>query len=115
MPAVEELRLYLEKTQEQLEIVPTRSNTYTNVGDGTVIVRVFAAGGEILVWDGFHHVNINLSTVNQTKEYYADSFVDTFAEMLSLQKTLRDKQPQGTGRVVQFEYKTMHKSNRAVS
>lgn len=114
MPTMEELRLYLEKTQEQLEIVPTRSDTYTDVGDGAVIVSVFAKGGAILVWDGLHHVDINLFTVNQTREY-ADSFVDTFAEMSSLQKTLRDEHPRGTGRVVQFEYETMHESNRAAS
>jgi len=79
-----------------------RWSTHTGVGEGATIAAVFTTGSAVLVWDGRTHVDINLyNTADQSKEP-ADQFVDLFAETTGLTKTLRDDQPRGPGRVVEY-------------
>ena len=74
------------------------------VGEGAAIVVIFPNGSLVSIWDGRHHVDVNLYTTSDQSQATADHFVDTFAEMTGLTKTLRDDQPRGPGRVVQFEH-----------
>ena len=92
----------LEKALEKVNLSTTKVEAYTDVGDGGIIVSSFADGGVVLVWDGKYHVDINMFSSNQ-EQAQADLFVTTFASLSSLQQTLRDDQPRGTGRVVQFQ------------
>lgn len=79
-----------------------RWSTFKEVGDGAVTVAIFSNGCIVMVWDGHRHVDVNLFTKDQ-RQATADLFVDTFANKASLLKTLRDDQPRGPGRVVQFQ------------
>jgi spermidine synthase len=80
-----------------------RWSTFKEVGDGAAVVAIFPGGNLVFVWDGRTHVDLNLYTSDQSKAV-ADLFVDTFAKKTFLTKTLRDDQPRGPGRVVQFDY-----------
>lgn len=103
-PTLDQLNNFLQSTLEDIGIESKRVHrwdTYKEVGDGCAIVCVFPGGHAILVWDGAHHADINLFTENQSKGY-ADSFVESFASISMWTRTLRDDQPRGPGRVVQF-------------
>ena len=100
-PTLDALGQFLEQTQRKLEYTPTSVEKITGVGDGGVVVTIWEQGSTVLVWDGQSHVDINTFSTDET-EAKANQFVDTFAELSSLQKTLRDDQPRGTRRVVQF-------------
>ena len=79
-------------------------STSSDVGEGMVVVVIFTNGSLVLVWDGRHHVDVNLYTTSDQSQATADIFVDTFADLTGLTKTLRDDQPRGPGRVVQFQH-----------
>jgi S-adenosylmethionine/arginine decarboxylase-like enzyme len=98
-----ELSQLLQQTLQKMEYSPSRFDKFTDVGDGGMLVSIFSQGSVILVWDGSHHVDINLFSFDQSQEL-ADSFVSTFTELSgnSLQVSLRDDQPRGIGRVVSF-------------
>jgi len=75
---------------------------FAELGDGSVLVAVWAGGSAIVTWDGRTHVGINLFTENETFEF-AKNFVDTFLNRTTwLSVTLRDEMPRGYGRVVNF-------------
>jgi hypothetical protein len=76
---------------------------YSDVGDGGVVVTSFTKGTAILVWDGLHHVDVNLFSSDQN-EKRANAFAKEFTNLSGLPIYLRDDQPRGTGRVVQFSY-----------
>ena len=76
---------------------------FTNVGDGCVLVAMGSGGSAVVVWDGRVHVDVNLFTHVESK-IVADSFSRTLRGQLSfLQLLLRDEQPRGFGRVVNFQ------------
>jgi hypothetical protein len=102
MPTFEELGDFLKDTLAKAQYKPSRFEKFINVGDGAVVVSIFKEGGVVLVWDGLHHVDINLFSSNDDKEN-ADAFIETFMDLSNLQISLRDDQPRGTGRVVQFK------------
>jgi spermidine synthase len=102
MPTFDEISQFLEQTQIEVDYAPLRFDKFTDVGDGALIVSIFSEGGLVLVWDGQFHVDINLFSTDESQKK-ADLFVKTFANLSSLQKTLRDDQPRGIGRVVQFQ------------
>jgi hypothetical protein len=102
MPTFEELGDFLKDTLAKTQYTPLRFEKFSKVGDGAVVVSIFKEGGVVLVWDGRHHVDINLFSSNDDKEN-ADAFLETFMDLSNLQISLRDDQPRGTGRVVQFK------------
>ena len=55
----------------------------------------------ILLGDGRDHVDINLFTYKEDFEF-AETFEKSFVEESTMERTLRDMQPRGTGRVVSF-------------
>jgi hypothetical protein len=106
MPSIEALNRALESTIKSVLGVSGASirrwSTYGDVGDGVAVVVLFPSGSVVLVWDGRKHVDINLYTTDQSKAT-SDQFVESFATLTGLAKTLRDDQPRGPGRVVQFQ------------
>jgi|UniRef100_A0A8J9RY90 spermidine synthase len=76
---------------------------FTEMGDGCVFVALWAEGNIVALWDGRKHVDLNLFTFIESVEV-ADTFVLQFgAEDPKLHTVLRDDQPRGTGRVVNFK------------
>jgi len=78
------------------------SERYNDIGDGAAAVAVFSTGNAILTWDGESHVDVNLF-FRSNNGMLADDFLYRFSEKTGLERTLRDDQPRGTGRIVQFE------------
>jgi len=72
------------------------------VGDGSILICLWSEGSIIVLWDGRLHVDINLflyeENIEKTKIIY-EAFLNSLP---SFSLTLRDEQPRGTGRVVNF-------------
>jgi hypothetical protein len=69
---------------------------------GGAISIIYPQGNVVLVWDGQHHVDINIFSYNQNKELH-DRFIDAFCSWMKFfEVKLRDDQPRGVGRVVSF-------------
>ena len=74
---------------------------FTDVGDGCVLVTSWTKGHVILLWDGRNHVDINLFTYDEDFSFM-ELFEHYFVKESLMERTLRDIQPRGTGRVVSF-------------
>lgn len=71
-------------------------------GDGCIVLAHWQGGRAIVLWDGRTHVDINLMTYEQ-RVTFADEVAEKFKKRFSkMQMTLRDVQPRGTGRVINF-------------
>merc|ERR1712150_92316 len=70
-------------------------------GDGCVLFAFWEGGSCIVVWDGRNHIDLNLFTFQESKEF-AKKFVLTFTKrkLRGFKKKLHDEQPRGIGRVV---------------
>lgn len=79
-------------------------NAFDEVGAGILLTNSFEEGSSILVWDGLTHIDINLFCTDESVEL-ANSFGNYFVEEMNgvVQQTLRDDQPRGYGRVVNFQ------------
>jgi len=73
------------------------------VGDGGVILGLSPIGNVIVVWDGREHIDVNLFTFSQSVEL-VNTFKTAFQKSCDdkLVVGLRDDQPRGVGRVVNF-------------
>ncbi|CAJ1960288.1 unnamed protein product [Cylindrotheca closterium] len=95
---------YLTATLKEMHYKPVRFETYEDVGEGCVVAASYAKGSAIMVFDGRQQLVLNLFSFSQSKKR-ANKFVKTL-ETLSdgkLKVALRDEQPRGVGRVVNFE------------
>jgi len=76
---------------------------FSDMGDGAVIVALWRGGGTVVTWDGKNHVDLNLRTPEADPIRVADMFQKEFSrDMKMLKVVLRDRQPRGIGRVVNF-------------
>jgi hypothetical protein len=82
---------------------PSTTRQYYDVGDGGVILALLPIGSIIIVWDGREHIDINLF---QDEEWRGlpEKFMGAFlhATERRMKVALRDDQPRGTGRVINF-------------
>ena len=110
MPSFPELLGGLKATLEELNYTRSRVETFDGtdaatgvVGEGGVVIVVCSEGSVGLVWDGRHHVDINLFAYDED-ELTANIFLNTFLRQTGdrLEPRLRDDQPRGFGRVVSF-------------
>ena len=75
---------------------------YCDVGDGCVFVAYWSGGSVVLVWDGRVHVDVNFFTYKEDIGS-VNEFQRTLTQHIPfLQLQLRDEQPRGFGRVVNF-------------
>lgn len=77
---------------------------FGDVGRGIVLTTSFQTGSSVLMWDGASHLDINLFRSDESKSL-ADSFLQAFLDAIEnhVQISLRDDQPRGYGRVVNFQ------------
>jgi len=72
------------------------------IGDGSILISLWSEGSIIVLWDGRLHVDINLFLYEENVDK-AKIIHETFLKSLpTFFTTLRDEQPRGTGRVVNF-------------
>jgi hypothetical protein len=93
---------YVEEALQKIDIKPTVARMH-KVGDGGVILVSAMLGNIMVVWDGKEHVDVNMFTFRQSAEL-ADTFKENFvaASGKQLNVGLRDDQPRGIGRVINF-------------
>jgi hypothetical protein len=84
-------------------IPPSTTRQYYDVGDGGVILVLAPIGSIILVWDGREHIDINLFT-DEEWPGLPEKFMGAFLHVSErkMQVALRDDQPRGTGKVINF-------------
>lgn len=75
---------------------------FEGLGDGSLFTAYFSGGSAVVLWDGRAHIDINLFTFAEDSNA-ANLLVRNFREKLPYLKTmLRDEQPRGYGRVVNY-------------
>ena len=75
---------------------------FANIGTGSVNLIEFDSGIIIVLWDGNRHVDINIFTFFERISFHED-IVNFFLKKLpSMQISLKDTHPRGTGHVVNF-------------
>ena len=82
----------------------SKPQEFDELGDGVVFVAISLEGNAIVVWDGDSRVDINLFVYESER---TDAFVKRFKKTLKKAQVeakvlLRDEQPRGTGRVINF-------------
>jgi S-adenosylmethionine/arginine decarboxylase-like enzyme len=80
------------------------SNKQFIVGEGGVVISLGSAGNAIAVWDGRSHVMVNFFSFDES-EGIPERFVKNFEKAAShqfLQMKLRDDQPRGVNKVINF-------------
>jgi len=101
------IKIAVEKTLSSLDTHDSSSGSavvheFSNMGDGCLIIAVWSGSSVMVLWDGRSHVDINL-TIDEEDDNYFDTFEKTLIkELPSLKRTLRDEQPRGYGRVINF-------------
>ncbi|KAL3929014.1 MAG: hypothetical protein SGARI_004874 [Bacillariaceae sp.] len=104
MPGMEDIKRTFELTLSSLKYEVTRSETYTGIGDGALMVSEFEQGSVVLIWDGRDHIDMNLFLFDDQKDL-ADAIASKFVYLTeeNVQVGLRDDFPRGLGRVVNFK------------
>jgi hypothetical protein len=104
MPSVQELQEALASSLTAMKYKTERLERWLDVGDGLVIMSIFSQGDVVLVWDGSEHLDINLFNLDEARGL-ANRFQKHFLEAIHhrMIPTLRDDQPRGIGRVVNFQ------------
>ena len=94
---------YLISALASIKIEATLMRRYGDVGDGGMILTVFTEGYVTVVWDGREQISVNFFTENEAigmPEKFVASFLKSSGQ--KLQVGLRDDQPRGINRVVNF-------------
>lgn len=93
---------YVMKACAEVQINPTLIRKY-EIGEGGVVLASGKDGNFMVTWDGREHVDVNMFTYRQSAEL-ADAFINAFVQACGQQLSvgLRDDQPRGTGRVINF-------------
>jgi len=98
----DEVRDAVEQALFSILNISPKLDVFSDLGDGCLLIALWSGGRVVIVWDGRKHIDINLSTSIGSDTYF-DKFEKTFIEQLPRIKTiLRDEQPRGYGRVINF-------------
>ena len=94
---------YLTDSLTSVQMEPSLMKQYDDIGDGGMILASSPKGYVTLVWDGREHISVSLFTYNEdigVPEKFAGSFLNSSGQKLKV--GLRDDQPRGTNRVINF-------------
>lgn len=95
---------YFSAATKAIKMTTTVTRQYPDyIGDGGVIVAMSDMGNVVLVWDGREHIDVNFFTFAETPGI-PEKFVGAFLHVSDnqLKVGLRDEQPRGIGKVVNF-------------
>ena len=98
-----EILSYLSQSLKSVQMEPTLTKQYEDVGDGGMILAVSPKGYVTLVWDGREHISVNFFTREESvgvPEKFSGAFLNASGK--KLQVGLRDDQPRGIHRVINF-------------
>jgi len=92
----------LEMLLDDWDMTFTTSRQY-HIGEGGLIVLLGSNGNLICVWDGREHIDIHLFTIEEMERLHQD-LVKGFSTAThgNMKIGLRDDQPRGIGRVINF-------------
>jgi spermidine synthase len=98
--------------EESFKLFDSTMQIYDDIGgDGLVCSGTWETGTAIILWDGRYQVDLNLWTLNQLEEL--DAFKNAVLHGIpTLKQKLRDIQPRGYGRVVNFKFDLKTKSEK---
>lgn len=102
--SLSEVSTFLTSGLADIDMGLSTNNKQFAVGDGGVVLSIGSFGNVIAVWDGRSQVVVNFFTLDQSEEI-AKRFVKNFHEASRsklLQLQLRDDQPRGFHRVINF-------------
>ena len=94
---------YLSESLKSVQMEPTLTRQYEDVGDGGMILALSPKGSVILVWDGREHISVNFFTRDESMgvpEKFVGEFLQSSGQ--KLQVGLRDDQPRGINHVINF-------------
>ena len=93
----------LESAEWREEISNAEVHEGSTIGEGCVIAALWSGGTCVALWDGRDHIDLNIFTFIESEEF-ANDFASFFKTHLAytLETALRDVQPRGYGRVVNF-------------
>ena len=98
----EALEYTLAEFSENQIVSPQVHHIDDTAGAGSVHVAFWSSGSALVMWDGRGHVDINLVSFLESISFHAE-FADLFRYAIpDLETILRDEQPRGYGRVVNF-------------
>eukprot|EP00797_Seminavis_robusta_P035388 Sro875_g214440.1 Polyamine aminopropyltransferase (834) ;mRNA; r:37576-40077 len=72
-------------------------------GEGCVVVGYWPGGSATILWDGRDHIDANLFTFNENLRQANDFKENLLARISGWKSVLRDQQPRGVGRIINFE------------
>ena len=72
------------------------------IGDGAMASAVMEEGTVVVAWDGETRIDINLFTFDETEQLATDFMTHMIDRIPKLKLMLRDEQPRGINRVVNF-------------
>ena len=73
-----------------------------DIGDGAMAAAVMEEGTVVVAWDGETRIDINLFTFDETEQLATDFMTHMIDRIPKLKLMLRDEQPRGINRVVNF-------------
>merc|ERR1712129_105909 len=88
---------FLQQTLEEKGAV----QEFSNLGDGAYVSGFFSNGNIVVLWDGRNHIDINLFTYVENTLFH-QKFIGNFQTLFSSEIVLKDEQPRGFNRVVNF-------------
>ena len=94
---------YLNDALASIGIRSIATTQYEGVGDGAVILKVSPEGYVTVVWDGREHISVNFFTAGEgigMPEKFVKSFLKSTGQQMQI--GLRDDQPRGVNRVINF-------------
>jgi len=78
-------------------------HTFTNMGDGCLLVALWSSGTLSILWDGEVHVDLNFFTFTENEAAHNEFQKQFRLAAPALATVLHDEQPRGYGRVVNFQ------------
>lgn len=97
------IKAFIDKALKTCHIEPSTTKQFSNVGDGGVIAAFAEDANLIVVWDGREHIDVSLFTYDEARglpEKFMGAFLHSVERKMDV--GLRDDQPRGTGRVINF-------------
>jgi len=82
----------------------TKVEIHDGAGDGCVATAFWSQGSTVAIWDGGHHIDLNIFTFEENKQMHS-KFSEAFIGMTSsFSIVLQNEQPRGFGNVVNFKH-----------
>jgi S-adenosylmethionine/arginine decarboxylase-like enzyme len=86
------------QSNKQIEV-----HELTSAGDGSILIAFWPGGSILVMWDGRNHIDVNLFDFFESSSLPENLALHFKQHIHGLETILRDEQPRGFGRVVNFK------------